>query len=90
MVRHSLFWISSAILPFCHSAIRLSTSHNAQQLLDSFHCILLNMNIILLICRPLEQVAMDRLVELAHRKQLVCCLSPLFIPYRAEFTSLSL
>ncbi|KAJ6986618.1 hypothetical protein NC653_019981 [Populus alba x Populus x berolinensis] len=39
---------------------------------------------------PLEQVAMDRLVELAHRKQLVCCLSPLFIPYRAEFTSLSL
>lgn len=44
------------------------------------------MNIMLLICRPLEQVAMDKLVELAHRKQLVCCLSPLFIPNRAEFT----
>jgi hypothetical protein len=65
------------ILFFISYYVRLSTSQNAHQPLKSFRWILLIMSIVLLICRPLEQVAMDRLVELAYRKLLVCCLSPL-------------
>jgi hypothetical protein len=42
-------------------------------------CIMFAVDVVWFICRDLEQVAMDRLVELAYKKQLVTFVCVFFI-----------